>query len=96
MSLISGFARQEATLERKTGNDGFGKPTYSAPETIKVRKDPGKGVRRSSTGTDVAVETTYLTEATVSVQDKLDGSEVRRVEEIIAKNGVRLGCEAAV
>jgi hypothetical protein len=42
------------------------------------------------------VETKYLTEAVVSLQDKVDGTSVRRVEEIIDFDGTRLGCEVAV
>lgn len=93
MSLISGFANQQATHEAYTGKDGFNKPTYAVPATIKVRKEPAKGVRKSATGTDVAVETYYLTEATVSLQDRLDGTSVRRVRDVVSKGGVRLGCE---
>lgn len=96
MSLISSFSKQTATHERYTGKDGFGKPAYAVPVIIKVRKDPAKGVKRSATGTDVAVETEYLSEAVVSVQDKVDGSVVRRSAEIIWTNGRRLGCEFAV
>ena len=100
MSLISGFANQTATLERAgrdaDGNpryDAEGQPTYDPPETIKVREDPATGVKRSATGADVDAESTFLTEAEVSVQDRVNGSAVRRVEEVIGKGGKRLGCE---
>lgn len=81
MSLLTEMAHQTATIERYSGKDGFGKPTYAAPATILVRKDPARGVRRSATGTDVQVETRYMTEATVTLQDRVDGYSVRRVEE---------------
>ncbi len=95
MSLISSFSKQTATHEVYTGKDGYGKPAFAGVVTIKVRKDPAKGVKRSATGTDVAVETEYLSEAVVSVQDRVDGAYVRRSAEIIGKNGRRLGCEFA-
>lgn len=94
MSLIGSFSKQAAVLERATGGyDSEGQPAVGAPETIKVRKEPASGVKRSATGADVDVETVYMTEAAVSVQDRVDGSEVRRVEEIVDKAGKRLGCE---
>jgi hypothetical protein len=96
VSLISGFANQQATHEAYAGKDGFGKPTYSAAVTIRVRKEPSRGVRRSATGTDVAVETYYLTEAVVNLQDRIDGTSVRRVRDVVSKGGVRLGCEVWV
>ncbi len=97
MSLIGSFSRQTATLERATGGyDNESQPAYGASETIKVRKEPASGVKRSTTGADVDVETVYMTEAVVSVQDRLDGQSVRRVSEIIDKAGKRLGCEAFV
>ena len=100
MSLISGFANQKATLERAErdagGNpkyDAEGQPTYGPPETIKVREDPATGVKTTATGADVDAESTFLSEAVVLVQDRVNGSAVRRVEPIIGKGGRRLGCE---
>lgn len=97
MSLIGSFSKQTATLERATGGyDDEGQPAHGTQETIKVRKEPASGVKRSATGADVDVETVYMTEAVISVQDRLDGLPVRRVSEIIDKGGKRLGCEAFV
>lgn len=91
MSLISSFSKQTATHEVYMGKDGYGKPAFASVATIKVRKDSAKGVKRSATGTDVAVETEYLSEAVVSVQDRVDGSAVRRSEELRLINGRLLG-----
>lgn len=96
MSLVGGFANQKATHQPRTGRDGFNRPTYGSPRTIKVRKEPDRGVKRSAMGTDVAVESYYLTEAVVNVEDKLDGVVVRRVKEIVDMGGIRLGCEVWV
>lgn len=96
MSLIKGFTNQQASLQAYTGKDGFGKPTYATAKTIKVRKERAEGVTRSATGTDVVVETYYLTEVSLRLQDKLDGVAVRRVRDVIDKSGVKLGCEAWV
>lgn len=93
MSIVSGFTNQKAMLQTYAGRDGFGKATYNSPRTIRVRKEPAQGVRISATGTDVAVETSYLTEETVTTQDRIDGVNVRRVADIIGMGGERLGCE---
>lgn len=94
MSLISGFANQAVTLQSYTGKDGFGKPTYGSARTIMARKEPDRGVVRSATGTDVPVNTYYLTEETIDLQDKLDGVPIRRIREVIGKGGQLLGYEA--
>lgn len=96
MSLIGSFSKQTAEHRPYAGRDGYGKPSYGPARTIRVRKDPAAGVRRSETGTDVAVETEYLTEEAVALHDDVDGKTVRRVVEIHGKNGKRLGCEFAV
>lgn len=93
MSLVAGFANQTARLEKRTGKDGFNKPVYSAPRTIRVRKEPAKGVTRSSAGTDVATESYYLTESPVAVEDRLDGFPVRRVKDVVSKGGKTIGFE---
>jgi hypothetical protein len=94
VSLISGFTNQTAKHEVRTGKDGFNRPVYGAVRTIKVRREPASGVIRSATGTDVAVESHYITEAVVAVEDRIDGSPVRRVSELINKGGAREGFEA--
>lgn len=97
MSLIGSFSKQSATLERAGGvYDDEGQPLPGETETIRCRKEPAAGKKRTATGEDVDVETVYMTEAVVTVEDKLDGHTVRRVEEIIDKAGKRLGCEAFV
>ena len=103
MSLIGSFSKQTAVLERAAadadGNpryDDEGQPLAGVAETIRVRKEPAAGVKRSATGADVDVETVYMAEAAVGVGDRLDGLAVRRVEDIIDKGGKRLGCEAFV
>ena len=87
MSVIKKFARQSATLETYTGRDGFGKATYAPARRIKVRREAASGVRRSATGTDVDVETYYITEATVTIRDKIDGKAIRRIREVTNAKG---------
>jgi hypothetical protein len=93
MSVITGFTNQTAQLQRYTGKDGFNKPTYAAAETIKVRRDGAWGKERTAVGTEIDAESEYMTEATVSVQDKVDGIPIKGVVEITGKNGVLLGYE---
>lgn len=96
MSLAARYTNQTARLEAYKGKDGFGKPTYSVAHTIKVRREPSKGVVRSPTGTDVGVETHYVTEANLTIQDKLDGLTIRRIETIVSFAGHTLHYEAWV
>jgi hypothetical protein len=96
MGLVAGFTHQTASHEAYSGRDNFGKPTFAPVQQIRVRREPAKGVSRSATGTDVAVETYYLTEALVSVQDRLDGTSVRRVKTIVDFDGFAIGTEVWV
>ena len=96
MSVVAKFAKQTADLDVFTGRDGFSKATYAPTRKIKVRREAAEGVRHSATGTDVGVETYYLTEAIVTTNDKIDGHPVRRVKEITSAKGVRLGVEVWV
>lgn len=94
MTLVSSFSAQEITLERKEGGNFYGETSYADPVTIRARYEPNSGMRRSATGVDVEVESYVLTETEIKLGDLIEGSEVRRVEPVIAKNGKTLGYEA--
>lgn len=94
MTLVGGFSQQTVNLERKSGTNAYGETTYSAPVRIKARYEPSSGMRRSAMGVDIEVESYILTETEIRLGDLIEGSEVRRVEPIIAKNGKTLGYEA--
>ncbi len=81
-------------LERKLGGSQWEGNTYASPETIRVRYEPKSGVMRTATGASVAVESYVLTETAVSLEDKIEGSLVKRVETVVNKGGKVLGYKA--
>lgn len=92
---LSKHLKQTVTIERREydeqGNpryDGFGQPLYAAPANMRALYLQKEGVRRSATGDDVEVESYALTDAPVSLGDKIEGSDVRRVEPIVRKGKV--------
>jgi hypothetical protein len=100
MSVVTGFTNQDATLERPQLNDDgepisdeFGDTLYSAPETIRVRKERRQRWVRSSSGVEIVASTYVLTESVINPDDRIDGRKVEAVEDIIAKNGTQLGTE---
>lgn len=91
--------RQTVRIERREydelGNpryDGFGQPLYAAPADMRALYLQREGVRRSATGDDVEVESYVLTDAAVLLGDRIEGSDVRRVEPVVRK-GKTIGRE---
>jgi hypothetical protein len=81
MSLLDGLDNQTAVHEPYTGKDGFNKPQYDPPRTIKVRKEPARGTQRTASGDDVQVETNYWSKEYVKLPDRIDGHVVKRARE---------------
>lgn len=94
MGLISGFANQAVELEKAGGTDGSGDHVPGEKRTIRARFEPAFGSKRTATGELVEVESYVLSEAEIALGDRIEGSEVVRVETIIGKNGKVLGYEA--
>lgn len=94
MSLISGFTNQTATLEKRTGGDGFGGDAYAAPETIKVRKERRQQWVSDPNGVQVKSTTYVLSERVLDVGDQIDGKRVVAVEDVVDKAGKTLGTES--
>jgi hypothetical protein len=93
-SIVTRYANQTVTLERKSGTNDYGDASYDDPVTISARYEPRSGLRRSITGDEVAVESLVLTEIPLSLGDLVEGSSVRRVETIVDKSGRILGYQA--
>lgn len=94
MPNLRKYLRHTAELERKTDRtDRFGQAVYEPPETVAARKTPVRGVVRTETGEDVEAETEIVTgpDVPVEVQDRIDGSDVRRVIERSDKAGRIIG-----
>lgn len=92
---LSKHLRQTVTIERaqrdEEGNqrhDAFGQPLYDPPASMRALYLQKEGVRRSATGDDVEVESYALTDAPVALGDRIEGSDVRRVEPIVRKGRV--------
>lgn len=100
MSIVTRYANQLVTLERRS-RDEDGTPLgnqwegaiYEDAETIKARYVPSFGTTRTATGDATQAETYVLTEEPVRLLDKIEGSEVKRVETIVTKRGTVLGYE---
>lgn len=82
------YHRQTLTLERKTGENNAGEPTYSNPTTIKALYRPKSGTKRTITGVEVNVESYVQTTEEIALGDYIEGAEVRRVEEIVYRGRV--------
>jgi hypothetical protein len=93
-SIVTRYANQTVTLERKSSTNDYGDTIYDDPVTISARYEPRTGLRRSITGDEVAVESLILTETAIALGDVIEGSSVRRVETIVDKGGRILGYQA--
>lgn len=69
--MIAAYLNQTATLYRKTGQDAYGKPTYDAGTTVKVRWQGRLKLVRDKTGKEVVAESQVWLRETVAVDDKL-------------------------
>jgi hypothetical protein len=94
MSLISDYANQTVSLERKESTNDYGDTTYADAESILAVYELASGLRRSLTGDEVAVESRVLTETAVALGDRIEGSSVRRVVPVIDFDGETIGYEA--
>ncbi len=90
MSIISRFANQTVTLQRRLTNESFQGNTYTTAEEIAAHYRPRFGLTRTVGGDEVQAESSVMTETEVALGDLIEGSEVRRVEPII-KKGVTIG-----
>jgi len=89
------FARQSATLERRTGADEWGKPAYAAPVTIRARIDPARLRIADVLGDAVKPTLDIMMTDAVAVGDRIafDGvsREVLQVETIVWFDGKTAG-----
>lgn len=85
MSRISRFAVQPVTLERITSEDAYEGNTYAPAEQILAVYDPSY----SDLGVDSPERRagTVLTEAEVSLRDKIEGQVVTQVVPRFYRNG---------
>lgn len=88
------FLKQTATLERHTGRDPWGKDTYDPPVEIPTRSTKKLRTMTEKEGTTVVSVTEHMTNAVVEEYDKINGEQVRAIEELRALNGSYLGCIA--
>lgn len=95
MSLISDYATQTVSLQRKLSEDaGWHEATYADAESIEAVYEPAYGLARTITGDQTRVESRVLTETEVSLEDLIEGSEVVRVVPVIYFDGEIIGYEA--
>lgn len=94
---ISRYLAQKATWEKRSSEpqNSWGMDVYEKPTQISVRRV--KDVRNSRIKAELKdlVYTEYITEAPISVGDKLDGEEIRYAAELRDKRGVLLGTRSS-
>lgn len=96
--LISDNATQEVRLQRLITSDSYEGNTYDPPdiedaETIMAVYEPASGLTRTLGGDEVAVESRVLTQTSVGLGDKIEGSAVRRVAPVPDFDGTTIGYE---
>lgn len=88
------YLNQTAQLQRQTEADGYGNMQYSAPQTIKARKEGRTQMVRDTNGETVASSTTLFTLERVSPMDKIDGVIVINSMSMVDRYGNIVGWEA--
>lgn len=88
---IAKYCNQTATLQVRTGEDGWGARALQAPVQIPCRKETKQKFIRSKGETAIVAVTEILTTETVKIGDYIDNEEILAVEDIVAKNGTIMG-----
>lgn len=71
MSILEPYATQEATLERRSGTNNRGEPTYASPVTIAVRWYRENKLVLNDSGREVVASSHISTVADIDVHDKV-------------------------
>jgi hypothetical protein len=98
--MIKGYLNQTATWEQKTGDDGYGEPTFATGKEIAVRWEGKRRLVRDQYGNEVISEARVFCVETVGPGDVLtyDGTDwpVIAVSEIPGLDGSEHFREVAV
>lgn len=78
--LIDPMTRQTATLERRTGTDGYRGTTYAAPETIAVRWFTEERVLRFDDGREIVSSSHVSTAVAIAEGDRITDEDGRKRE----------------
>ena len=79
---ITKYLIHTATFQERTGEDRWGKQTFAATTTIKVRRSTKQKLLKTQTGHELIPVTQYMTEQTIKLGDRIDGQEIQGVESI--------------
>ncbi len=87
------YLNDSVNWERKSGQDAYAQPTYSEGIAIAARKERKARMVRDSLGNEVVSDTTVFCQAGVEPQDKLDGTTVLAVMNMLDKHCDLIGVE---
>jgi len=100
LGRLTKYLKQTASIENhvltEQGSaklDAYGRPVYSAPVTVKCRKEPFTARSSTSYGQFVNYTTTYYFDESVKIAagDLVDGHEVQSIEEYVDGRGILVG-----
>ena len=105
MGKLTKYLKQTAVIENVALNidgkpklDAYGQPEYSAPITVKCRKEPYQGRASTSYGQYVNFSTTYYFDESTKISsgDRVDGHEVQNITDYIDGLGNLVGYQVDV
>lgn len=94
--MLSAYLNQKANLQRFTGNDDWGNPTYSYAEIINCREQTKTAYTLSQQDENKNRYTIYYTDTPVRAGDKLNGDIVKSVDVWVLIGGNPLGYKAVI
>lgn len=105
MGRMTKYLRQTAVIEHVALNsdgkpklDAYGQPEYTAPVTVKCRKEPYRGRASTGYGQYVNYATTYYFDETTKINsgDRVDGQEVHSITDYVDGLGNLVGYQVDV
>lgn len=94
--MLSAYLNQKASLQRFTGNDDWGNPTYSYAEQINCREQTKTAYTLSQQDENKNRYTIYYTDTVLKAGDKLNGDIVKSVDVWALIGGNPLGFKAVI
>ena len=88
---LRGFLKQTISLERLTGVDDWGTPSFAPAVTLPARKEEKQKLVRSTDGAEVLATTRVLVVDEVVIGDRIDGRDVQARESVVDVGGRLLG-----
>lgn len=94
--MLKEYLNQRCTLQRCTGTDARGQPTYDTPASVPCRRQDRTHHATSADSQTVKPQTVYYLNESVNAGDKLDGHIVSGVYPMTGFDGDFYGCKAVI